>query len=111
MAALALTVVPVATGLTLDTSAVTATALGDTAPCGSNRFLYVFNGDASSKTVTVNTPGTVSGVAIANVAVTVAAGKTAAIPLTNIFRGADGRASITYDSVTAVKVACFELGT
>lgn len=110
MAALALTTVPVNGGVTMDTTAVAATALGDTAPCGTGRFLYVFNGDASSKTVTLATPGTVSGVAISNVTITVAAGKTGVIPLTDIFRGADGRAAITYDAVTSVKVAAFELG-
>ncbi|MCP3758212.1 hypothetical protein [Streptomyces sp. TBY4] len=110
MAALALTLVPVAGGATLDTTAVSATALGDTAPIGPGRFLYVFNGDATSKTVTIASPGTVSGVAIANVTVTVAAGKTACVPLTGLSRGADGRAAITYSAVTAVKVGAFELG-
>ncbi|KIX79117.1 hypothetical protein SF23_02580 [Streptomyces sp. MBRL 10] len=111
MAALGLTTIPVAGGATLDTSAVAAAGGGDSAPCGPNRFLYVFNGDASPHTVTIATPGTVSGVAIADVTVTVAAGKTAAIPLTNMFRGATGRAAITYDGVTSVKVAAFQLGT
>ncbi|MFG2993954.1 hypothetical protein ACGFZK_32465 [Streptomyces sp. NPDC048257] len=111
MAALALTVVPVAGGATLDTTAVAAAGGGDTAPCGTNRFLCVFNGDAAPHTVTIVTPGKVSGVAIADVTLTVAAGKTGCIPLSNVFRGTTGRAAITYDGVTSVKVAAFELGT
>jgi hypothetical protein len=102
--------VPVAGGVTLDTTAVAATALGDTAPVGPNRFLYIYNGDASSKTVTIASTGTVSGLAIPNVTVTVAAGKTACVPLTTLSKAADGRAAITYSAVTSVKVGAFELG-
>ncbi|MDN3021541.1 hypothetical protein [Streptomyces sp. S.PB5] len=112
MADLALTVVPVAAGIAdVAAQAVAAAGGGDTAPVGPGRFLYVNNADASSKTVTIATPGTVSGLAIADVAVVVAAGKHAIIPLTNIFRGATGRAAITYSAVTAVTVKPFELGT
>jgi hypothetical protein len=112
MAALAVTAVPVAGGLPdLAAAAVAATALGDTAPCGPGRFLFVRNADSGPHTVTVNTPGTVSGLAIPNVAVVVAAGKTALLPLAPVFRGTSGRAAITYDAVTSVTIAVLELGT
>ncbi|MET9516389.1 hypothetical protein [Streptomyces sp. NPDC002994] len=110
MAALALIQAPINGGVVLEDSAVAATALGDTAPTGPGRFLYVKNADASSKTVTVATPGTVSGLAIPDVAVVVAAGKSAVLPLAAVFRGASGRASITYSAATAVTVAAFQLG-
>lgn len=112
MADLALTVVTVAAGIAdVAAQAVAAGAGGDTAPVGPNRFLYVNNADAASKTITLTTPGLVSGLAIADVAVVVAAGKHAIIPLTNVFRGPTGRAAITYSAVTAVTVKPFELGT
>lgn len=111
MASLNAIAVPVATGIT-DTAAqaVAAAGGGDTAPVGPGRFLYVNNADASSKTVTIATPGTVKGLAIADAAVVVAAGKHAIIPLADVYRGATGRASITYSAVTSVTVAVFELG-
>ncbi|MEV7282875.1 hypothetical protein [Streptomyces sp. NPDC093111] len=94
----------------LAAAAVAAAGGGDTAPVGPNYFLYVTNGDASPHTVTLATPGTVDGHAIADATLVVAAGKSGLIPLTNLFRGATGRAAITYDGVTAVKVAVFTLG-
>ena len=112
MADLAMTVIPVATGVAdIGAQATAAAAGGDTAPVGPNRFLYIANADASSKTVTIATPGTVAGLAVADVAVVVAAGKHAIVPLTNLFRGTLGRASITYSAVTSVTVRPFELGT
>jgi hypothetical protein len=109
MAALELVTVPVNGGIGLEDSAVAASSGGDTAPVGPGRFLYVMNGDASSHTATVSTPGTVSGLAIPDVAVLVPAGESAILPLAPVFRGTNGRASITYDAVTALSVAAFEL--
>lgn len=111
MADLSLTTVSVAAG-TLDVAAAATAAAGggDTAPVGPGRFLYVNNGAASPITVTIATPGTVSGVGIADPTYVVAAGKHAIIPLANIFRGANGRAAITYSSATTVTVRPFELG-
>lgn len=112
MAALTVTVVPVDGGLAdLAGAAVAAAALGDTAPCGPGRFLAVVNGDASSKTVTVATPGTVSGLDVENASLVVAAGETGIIPLSRIFAGLGGRATVTYSAVTSVSVAVLELGT
>lgn len=111
MAALTTQTISVATGL-LDTGAALAAAAsgGDTAEVGPGKFFVVLNGDASSKTVTIATAGTVSGLAIADGSYAVAAGDTCIIPLANVFRGSTGRASITYSAVTSVTVGVFELG-
>ncbi len=110
MADLSLNSVPVAAGVA-DVAAVAVAAAGggDTAPVGPGRFLYVNNGSGGSITVTVATPGTVSGLAIADTAVAVAAGDIGLIPLANVHRGANGRAAITYSDVTSLTVAAFEL--
>jgi len=110
MADLTTTKISVASGIVdLAAAATAAAAGGDTAQVGPNRFLYVNNGSGASITVTLATPGTVSGLAIADPAYAVAAGKMAIIPLGNVFRGATGRASITYSAVTTVTVRPFEL--
>ncbi|MDX3235654.1 hypothetical protein PV392_08135 [Streptomyces sp. ME03-5709C] len=112
MAALNVTLVPAGTGLTdMAAAAVSAAGGGDTAPVGTGRYLVIINGDAAPHTATLATPGKVSNLDIANAAITVAAGKTAMVPLTKVFAGANGRATITYDGVTSVKVGVFELGT
>ncbi|MFJ4617422.1 hypothetical protein [Streptomyces sp. NPDC088812] len=111
MADLSSTKVTVASGVVdVAAQAVAAASGGDTAPVGPGRFLYVNNGSGASITVTLSTPGTVSGLAVTDPAYTVAAGKHAIIPLANVFRGATGRASITYSAVTTVTVKPFELG-
>lgn len=109
MAALDIVTVPVNGGIGLEDSATPASSGGDTAPVGPGRFLYVMNGDAAPHTATVATPGTASGLPLPEVAVVVPAGESAILPLTPVFRGVGGRASITYDAVTAVSVAAFEL--
>jgi hypothetical protein len=110
MAALNLIKAAVDGGVTLEDSAVAATLAGDTAPTGSGRFLYVKNGSGGSITVTLATPGTVSGLDVENPTLVIAAGKAGIIPLTRVFAAANGRASITYSAVTTVTVAAFELG-
>ena len=109
MAALDIVTVPVNGGIGLEDSAVAASSGGDTAPVGPGRFLYVRNGDSVSHTATVATPGTVAGLPLPEVAVVVPAGESAILPLTPVFRGVNGRASLTYDAVTALSVAVFEL--
>lgn len=111
MAALTLTTLPIAGGVSITDNLVAAAALGDTAPVGPGRFLVVRNADAAPHTVTIATPGSVSGLAISEATMTVAAGETNAIPLGQVFRGSSGRAAITYDAVTSVTVGAFELGT
>lgn len=105
MAALTTHVVPL-TGLQLDAQLVAATSGGDTAQTGAACFLVVKNGDSSSHTVTLATPGTIDGdLTISDRAVTVAAAKMQLIPLTDRYRDpATGRAAITYDGVTSVSV-------
>jgi hypothetical protein len=103
MAALTTTVMPL-TGGEVDYTA--AASGGDTCQTGAGVLLMVKNGDASSHTVTLVTPGTVNGLAIADRAVPVDAGVELGIPVTNDYRDpATGRASITYDGVTSVEVA------
>lgn len=111
MADLSTIKISVATGI-VDVAAqtVAAGAGGDTAQVGPGRFLYVVNGAAAPITVTLTTPGTVSGLTITDPTYTVAASKHAIIPLANVFRGATGRAAITYSSATTVTVIPFELG-
>ncbi|WP_432124061.1 hypothetical protein [Streptomyces sp. C10-9-1] len=103
MAALTTTVVG------LDGAAVpfaSAAGGGDDCQTGTGVLLMVRNGDSSSHTVTLVTPGTVNGLAIADRPVPVAAGAVAAIPVTSDYRDpSTGRASITYDDVTSVDVA------
>ena len=111
MAALAATSVTTVGGVAdIEGAAVAAAGGGDTAPVGDGYFLFVANGDASPHTATLATPGTVAGHAIADATLVVAAGEFGIIPLTNLFRGATGRAAITYDAVTSVTVAVFKLG-
>ncbi|MEW2570498.1 hypothetical protein [Streptomyces sp. NPDC047070] len=98
------TQVPPLTGLAIDYDS--ASGGGDTCLTGAGVLLLVKNGDAGSHTVTLVTPGTVDGLAIADRAIAVAAGATAAIPVTNAYRNpSTGRANITYDGVTSVEVA------
>jgi hypothetical protein len=103
MAALTTTVV----GLDGATVAYAAAAGGgDTCQTGAGVVLMVRNGDSSSHTVTLVTPGTVNGLAIADRPITVEAGEVQAIPVANSYRDSStGRASITYDGVTSLDVA------
>ncbi|MFE5544561.1 hypothetical protein ACFQ71_12165 [Streptomyces sp. NPDC056534] len=111
MAALTAVSVTGAAGVAdLAAAAVAAAGGGDTAPCGPGYALVVFNGDASPHTVTIATPGTRNGHAIADGTLVVAAGDTGVIALTNDFRGTNDRAAITYNSVTSVTVAVIKLG-
>ena len=79
---------------------------GDQAPVGEKLVLHVRNGDASAKTVTVVTPGTVGDLAVADAVQVIPAAGSAFIPLKGVFRDpATGRASITYSAVASVTVA------
>lgn len=109
MAALTLNTVRLDGGAVLDGIDTPAAAGGDTAPVGPGRALYVKNGGGTSITVTVATPGEVSGMAIADPTLTLAADESGMIPLGRIFAGTNGRASITYSAVTSVTVAALEL--
>lgn len=87
-----------------------AAGAGDQAPIGEKLVLHVRNDDASAKTVTVATPGTVGGLAIADAAQVIPAGGDAFIPLKATYRDpATGRAAITYSAATSVTVAVLQL--
>lgn len=88
-----------------------ATSGGDTCPTGSGLLLAVKNGDSVSHTVTLVTPGTVDGLAVADRAIAVGAGVTMLIPVADVYRDrSTGLASITYDGVTSVTVAAIRVG-
>jgi len=106
MAALTLQVLP--PGGAESTLAAAASG-GDTCPAGPGVFLEVANGAAEAVTVTLATPGTVEGLAIADREVEVPAGETWKIPVPRIFAKADGRCDITYSSVTDVSVGAFKV--
>jgi hypothetical protein len=109
MAALPIHVVPV-TGLRYD-NLLTPAAAGDTCATGGGVLLLVANGDSSDHTVTLATPQTVAGLAVADRSVTVAHGGTAAIPVTDLYRDpSTGRAALSYDAVTSMTVAAIRVG-
>lgn len=83
-----------------------ASSGGDTAPVGGGLKLHVVNGSGASVTVTVVTPGTLDGLAIADAALSVPAGGSGFIPLTNVYRDpVTGRAAISYSATATVSVA------
>ncbi|MET8334362.1 hypothetical protein [Streptosporangium canum] len=97
--------VPGGSASTLTTAAVG----GDTATPGDGVFLEVLNGGGSTITVTLATPGTVEGLAIADRAITIPTGERWKIPLTRMYAGGDGQATITYSAVTSVTVGVFKV--
>lgn len=88
---------------------VNASGGGDTCATGPGVFLEVNNGSGSAVTVTLATPGTTDGLAIADRAVSVPAGERWKIPVPRIFAKADGQCDITYSSATTVTVGCFKV--
>lgn len=109
MAALATQSVPLA-GVVPSYSA--AAGGGDTFLPSNNTFIHVKNGSGGSITVTIVTPGTVSGQAVADVAVAIAAGAEKMIgplPGSLFARASDGRADLTYSGVTSLTLAVLEL--
>ncbi|MFE9923271.1 hypothetical protein ACFYQA_17300 [Streptomyces sp. NPDC005774] len=103
MAALTTAVMPLTGGAIAYTAAAGG---GDTCQTGAGVLLLVKNGDASEHTVTMVTPGTVNGLAIADRPIPVAAGAVVGIPVNQDYRNpSTGRASITYDAVTSLEVA------
>ena len=74
-----------------------------------NLLLRVTNGSGASITVTVQTPKTIGGLAIADRAITVAAGATVYISLGNaeLYRQADGAVYVDFSAVTTVTVQAF----
>lgn len=94
------------TGTTITLSA--ASSGGDKLTPGDHVALRVKNAGGTACNVTIATPPTYEGQAVADVTVTVAAttGDVLIGPLpASLFRGSDGFASISYDQVTSVTVA------
>lgn len=88
----------------------TAAATGDTAPVGSNLVLHVVNGSAVSVTVGAVTAGTYRGIALADAALVLAAGKSGFLPLDRIYRDPEsGRIPLTYTATTTVTVAVLQV--
>jgi hypothetical protein len=94
----------------LSPSYAAASSGGDKLRPGRTTFLHVKNSGAASATVTLATPGTVGGLAIADRAVTVAAGGSQMIPVpADLYADpADsGLAAITYSDATDLTVGAF----
>jgi hypothetical protein len=84
-----------------------ADAAGDTVPVGDHVHLHVKNGSTAAATATITTPGTVSGLAISDLAVSVPAGGDRFIgPLRrDLFAGAGGVASVAWSATASVTFA------
>jgi hypothetical protein len=82
---------------------------GDTCAAGDGVFLEANNGSGAPITITLVTPGTVEGLAIADRAVVVPAGERWKIPVPRLFAKADGQCDITYSGVTTLTVGCFKV--
>ncbi|MGQ4513696.1 hypothetical protein [Streptomyces sp. DW26H14] len=94
------------TGLRYDNLLVPADGDGDSCPTGQGVLLVVKNADSAAHTVTLATPQTISGLAVADRTVSVPNGGTSLIPLLDLYRDPEtGRAAVTYDAVTSVTVA------
>jgi hypothetical protein len=95
----------------LDNNLVAAASGGDTAEIGPGVFLHALNSHISeSRTITIVTPGTVDGHAVADATLVLTTENQGIIPLTTLFRGSTGRASITYsDSAADITVAVYKL--
>jgi hypothetical protein len=94
-----------ATGTEATYHAATATT-GDKVAAVDGTILHVKNGGGSDTTVTIDTPGTVEGLAIENRAVTVPAGEDRFIALSKVYRNpADGLATAVCNPVTSVTFA------
>ncbi|MGW7359471.1 hypothetical protein ACWGI0_23265 [Streptomyces sp. NPDC054802] len=106
---------------TLTTQTITAGGLsptydaaglsGDQLRPGKSTFLHVKNGDVAAMTVTLATPGTVDGLAIADRAVTVDPGDDQMIPVGALYGDPSdsGLASVTYSATTSVTVAALRI--
>ncbi|MEV4179941.1 hypothetical protein AB0J28_00660 [Streptosporangium canum] len=86
---------------------------GDTFTPGDHVFLHVKNAGGASTTVTVTTPGTVEGLAVSDLTVTVPAstGDRMIGPLpSRLFARADGQADVVCSPTTSVTIAVVRVG-
>lgn len=92
----------------IDNIAFTAATASDTAPSGGNHVLVVKNAGAGATTVTITTPGTVDGLAIADIVRTVPLTTgLGVIPLIGRLVGAT--ATIVASPITSVSLAVLKL--
>lgn len=88
----------------------TASGGGDQVPTGRDMLLLVRNTDASAHAFTVVTPGTVRGIAIADVTRTVQPDDIAPVPLALVYRHpSTKRASITWAATTGMEFAAVRM--
>jgi hypothetical protein len=86
---------------------VSANSGGDGFANTGNEFVHVKNSDSSSHTVTIATPSTVDGLAVADRTVVVPAGEERMIgPFpTSTYSDTNGYVQLTYSSVTSTTIA------
>lgn len=97
----------------LEATYASAAGAGDQVAAGEETFLHIKNGSGSDITVTVETPGTVSGIAIVDPDTVVTAGEERFIgPLGKALFGDptdSNLVSITYTDVTTLTIAAIKL--
>ena len=104
-------------GLAVEANMVEPTETdGDAAPNDGKTFLYVVNGSAAPITVTVDTPTTIDGQALADLTVTIAAtgdedglDKQFIGPFTAVSNQADGTIQILCSAVADVLIGAFRI--
>lgn len=92
-----------ATGAALTYSA--ASGGGDRFTPAPRTFMHVVNGSVADVDVTIVTPGTVDGLAIADRVVTVPAGENRLFQLPTTYKSADGLGDVTWEATTSVTFA------
>ena len=99
----------VRTGLAMTYEA--ANVDGEMIPNAGRMFLHVKNGSAVSVTVTVDTPGLVDGLAVAQLTVAIPAGQERMIgPFPpGVYNQSSGNIHVTFSAVTTVTLAAFIL--
>lgn len=97
-------------GTTLTTSAATVTT-GDKLAAGEGCFLYLNNGSGGATVVTITTPGTVNGLAIADRTVSVSTGAIKLIAIPSYYGDpADSNlATVVCSVVTSVTIAAVRI--
>lgn len=71
----------------------------------SNAFVHVKNGSGGTVTLTLPTPGTVEGLAVADRTIAIPAGQDKAFVPTDAVKDAAGSMNIDFSSVTSVTIA------
>lgn len=79
---------------------------------GQRHFIHVINGDTASKTITIQTPQTIGGLAVADKTVDVAAGAEEFIgPFLGreTYEQSDGLVYVDYSATTSVTIAALQI--